>query len=117
MRRNTSVSGRTVVAFPVPPFCESTAIVWAMAADSTWNACGERSGSGQQRWSLRTLAGHTDEREPITAHKNLVAVVQGSPFDALTVDENTVEATVVEHSHAVGLAHDKRMASGDGWIV
>ena len=115
-RRNTSVRVRTVVVLPVPPFCESTAIVWAIAADSTWNALPSaraRSGPRQQGWAL-VVAGHADEREPITTDENLIAIVQGSPLDAFAVDENTVETAVVEDSHAIGLTHDERVASGDG---
>ena len=39
------------------------------------------------------------------------------PVDARAVDEHAVEAAVVEQPHAVGLAHDQRVAARDGRVV
>ena len=48
---------------------------------------------------------------------DLVAIGQGAPLDPLAVDEHAVEAAVVEHPQAVGLAHDQRVAAGHGGVV
>ena len=61
--------------------------------------------------------GDLDEVQPVAADDDLVAVLQRAPLDALAVDEHAVEAAVVEHAHAVGLAHDQRVAARDGRVV
>ena len=43
--------------------------------------------------------------------------LQHAPLDALAVDEHAVEAAVVEHPHAVGLAHDQRVAARHRRVV
>src|SRR4051794_33575252 len=61
--------------------------------------------------------GGVDERETVAADDELVAVAQRKPPEPLAVDEYAVEAAVVEHAHAVGLAHDQRVAARDGRVV
>ena len=131
-RRNTSVSVRTAVVLPVPPFCESTAIVAAIGAGTI----------GQQRApatcavapqisigrSRRAVAGagckrmpeidrHIDEVQVVAADHDLVAVGERAPLDPLAVDEHAVEAAVVEHAQAVRLADDQRVAARHGRVV
>jgi hypothetical protein len=57
------------------------------------------------------------EVQVVAADDDLVAVGQDAPLDALAVDEDPVEAAVVEDPHAVGLAHDERVPAGDGGVV
>ena len=38
-------------------------------------------------------------------------------LDARAVHEHAVQAAVVEHAHAVGLAHDQRVPARDGGVV
>src|SRR5690349_5208025 len=125
MRRNTSVSVRTVVVFPVPPFSDSTAIVSAMARDG--NARRGRDGllrrgspfrralfggQGALR-SRRTHGGGIQEEDAVAADRDLVAVGQRGPLDALAVDVDAVQGAVVEHAYALGLADDERMTARD----
>ena len=53
----------------------------------------------------------------MAADHDLVAVRQRAPFHPLAVDEHAVEAAVVEHAQAVGLAHDQRVPARDGRVV
>jgi hypothetical protein len=55
--------------------------------------------------------------DPVAAHDDLVAVLEGAPFDPVPVDEDAVEAAVVEHPDAVRLAHDQGVAARDGRVV
>src|SRR5205823_3242815 len=45
------------------------------------------------------------------------AVAQDPSFHARAVHEHAVEAAIVEHADAVGLAHDQRMAARDRGVV
>ena len=144
MRRKMSVSVRTVVVLPVPPFWERTAIVEPIGAHSTTQRAAETavpdaspsrvprarpslcSGTARRAWTARRRCGACSSRSPpadvdvvqaVAADDDLVAVGQRAPLDPLAVDEHAVEAAVVEHAHAVGLAHDQRVAARDGRVV
>ena len=106
-RRNVSARCRTAVVLPVPPFWLSTAIFSAIGAES------------RRRRSL-PLGGRRapcEELQAVAPDDDLVAVGQRAPLDALAVDEDAVERPVVEHAHAVGLAHDQRVAARDRRVV
>ena len=56
--------------------------------------------------------------EPEAADLELVAVAQRRPLDPAAVDEEAVEAAVVEGSKiAVVAEHDERVAAGDGGVL
>jgi hypothetical protein len=57
------------------------------------------------------------ETQDVAPDDDLVTVSEDPPLDPLAVDEHAVEAAVVEHADAVGLAHDERVAARDGRIV
>ena len=63
------------------------------------------------------VAGHAQEGQSVAPDDDLVAILQRLAVDARTVDEHAVEAAVVEQPHTVGLAHDQRVATGDGRVV
>src|SRR5258707_5884172 len=147
VRRSTSVSVLTVVVLPVPPFWERTAIVFAIAPDTTlrrrWR--GVRWPHGRSRGSdpagrlgcgaLRPCSGagrhgagagarghggpraDMQEAQPVAPDDDLVAVAQEAPVDAIAVDEHPVQAAVVEQPHPLRVMHDQRVAPRDGRIV
>src|SRR5580693_1852538 len=96
-----------------------------MAADSTGNAAnaprGAQTASTQRLDRLvRLLDGldrHAHKRQAITAHQDLIPVVQRPPLDPLTVHEHAVEAAVVEHPYPIGLAHHERVPARHGRVV
>ena len=53
----------------------------------------------------------------MAADHDLIGIGERAPFDALSVDEHTVEAAVVEHPQAVRLADDQRVAPRHGGVV
>src|SRR4051812_12364235 len=142
-RRKTSARWRTAVVLPVPPFWERTAILCAtlarlcQAPGPRGRSRAERARipqPGPLRPSpprafrpeallarrLQRLAGalelgfdRLDEVQSVAPDDDLVAVRQHAPFDALAVDEDAVQAAVVEDAHAVRLAHDQRMPARD----
>ena len=146
LARKTSVSVRTAVVLPVPPFWERTAIFWATRRDSS-EAAPRRPGRAERARiprpeplrpspprACRPEAGlsrpppgawrrrppwprRLQEVQPVAPDDDLVAVAQHPPLDALAVDEHAVEAAVVEDAHAVGLAHDQRVAARHGRVV
>ena len=63
------------------------------------------------------LAGDAQEAQAVAPDDDLVAVLERPAVDARAVDEHAVEAAVVEQAHAVGLAHDQRVAARDGRVV
>src|ERR1700728_994449 len=89
MRRKTSVSVRTAVVLPVPPFCESTAIVTATRATiercsgsgrgppNMWNPGREvperrsESALGARHRLCAELAGQAERRRPEVALEEL----------------------------------------------
>src|SRR5436305_5514654 len=93
-RRSTSVIVRTVVVLPVPPFCERTAIVWAIGADTTLPRAaggvrrsadgGDAAGPGRRR--DRSVVAHPYEAQPVAADDDLVAVLEQPAVDASAVD-------------------------------
>src|SRR4051812_22297677 len=114
-RRKMSVSVRTAVVFPVPPFCERTAIVAAIVGRLA-RVGGRRSGRQLAPAARRgsgglALRGDLDEAQAVAAHEHLVTVLERAPLHPLAVDEHAVEAAVVEHANAVGAADDQRMAT------
>src|SRR4051812_30574080 len=123
-RRSTSVSVRTAVVFPVPPFWESTAIFCAMGADTTLPgaAGGVRSADGRDAARARRrrdlgLGSDAHEAEPVAPDDDLVAVLQQPAVDARAVDEHAVQAAVVEQPDPVGVAHDQGVPPRDRRIV
>ena len=57
------------------------------------------------------------EAQAVAPDDDLVAVGEHARLDALAVDEDAVEAAVVEHAHAVGLGDEQRVAARDGRVV
>ncbi len=57
------------------------------------------------------------EAQAVAPDDDLVAVAQDPALHPRAVDEHAVEAAVVEHAHAVGLAHDEGVAARDGGVV
>ncbi len=57
------------------------------------------------------------EVQVMAADHDLVPVGQRAPLDALAVDEHAVEAAVVDHAQAVGLAHDQRVPARHRRII
>src|SRR5918996_2322596 len=59
-----------------------------------------------------------DHIEVVAADRQLVAVQEPSPVDRLAIDEQAVEAAVVEHPQRLfGLPDDQAVAPRDGWVV
>src|SRR6185312_6284952 len=135
-RRSTSVSVRTVVVLPVPPFWDRTAIVCAIAPDTTlprsprdvrWpdrrpgGSSGLPSGVRAARIAGRGADGgarrNVREAQPVAPDDDLVAVLQEPAVDPLAVHEHAVEAAVVEQPHPVGVLDDQRVASRDRRVV
>src|SRR5215210_2058627 len=114
-RRSTSARVRTVVVFPVPPLRDRTAIVSAMRGRD----CSERSvpDGGWRGRAARADGGGVEEVDRVPADRDLVAVAERSPVDALAVDVDAVERAVVEHTDPVGLRHDEGMTARDGGVV
>src|SRR6188472_3541329 len=83
--------------------------------------CGPKSGlAGGLHGFLVRGDGHVDRVEEVQAvapDDDLVTVAQHPPLDALAVHEHAVQAAVVEDPHAVGLAHDQRVAARDRGVV
>src|SRR5688572_1419087 len=59
-----------------------------------------------------------EDVQPVTADLELVAVLERSPLDLLSVDEEAVKRAVVEGAQvALGGVDDERVAAGDGGVV
>src|SRR6266536_2695789 len=120
-RRRTSASVRTVVVLPVPPFSDSTEMVWAMGAATLPAPRGPALWLLRQRSRCRAdrLADRRRVQEPqrVPPDDDLVAVLERTPFDAAAVDVDAVERAVVEHPRAIGLMDDQGMAAGDRRVV
>src|SRR5947208_7807603 len=84
-----------------------------------WSLSGRLPAGGLERRGLarRDLRRGLEEVQPVTADHDLVAVAQDAPLDALAVDEDAIEAAVVQHADAVGLADYQRMAARHGRVV
>src|ERR671934_1349972 len=131
MRRKTSVSVRTAVVFPVPPFWERTAIFCATGREGSESASGRCCAHAERariprpgplrpspprasrpearlarrlqrsRHGLCRVGRGLEELQPVAPDDDLIAVVQHAPLNALAVDEHAVEAAIVEDAHAV----------------
>ncbi len=49
--------------------------------------------------------------------RDLVAILELVPVDAVTVHEDTVQAAIVQDPALLAVAVQKRVAAGDRWVV
>ena len=129
MRRKTSVSVRTAVVLPVPPFCDRTEIVAAHPRVTIGGWPAGRRGPVEPLVSPAETARpgmglaharddwNVDEIQAMAPDHDLVGIGQRAPLDPLAVDEHTVEAAVIQHPQAVRLSHDQGVPAGHRGVV
>src|SRR5438128_5692637 len=106
--------------------CSSAGALAPAQADACWGREVPRPGRGGRKREpsggpgvLALAGGACDDQEAqaVAPDDDLIAVFERLPFDSVAVHDHAVEAAVVEHPDAIGLAHDQGMAPGDRGIV